>query len=91
MKFEVDLNAPKAATVMVLVLLGAGLGYCGAKATQETSIQATECIGLDVNTAAELTFIGGHCERLGLVSSIFVQQDINGNAYGVPICVQQTN
>ena len=44
----------------------------------------------DKNFLGNLAYAAGFCERMGLVTNVFVQQDKN-TAYGVPICVSPQN
>jgi hypothetical protein len=43
----------------------------------------------DRNFVGEMSYLSGICERQGLVSSVYVQTDLNtGQKFGVPICVE---
>jgi len=73
--------------VIVLLAIGFCAGYLVPKETG--TVNATLSLSQkDLNILGNLSYLSGHCERLGLASSVYVQQDQNGNAYGVPICVQ---
>jgi len=41
----------------------------------------------DFNKLVNLEYSGGFCERIGLISSVKVE-DFEGTPYGIPICVQ---
>ena len=73
--------------VVMLVVLAIGFfgGYLYPKQQISTEFNLSQ---KDLNILNNLTYVSGHCERMGLVSSVYVQQDLNGNKYGLPICIE---
>jgi hypothetical protein len=88
MEIKLNITAGQVITVLVIALLAGGIGYLLPK---ETSIenQYAGFSGKDLNILGNVAYLSGHCERLGLVSSVFVQ-DFNGTKYGVPVCLDKS-
>jgi hypothetical protein len=53
------------------------------------SNQNNGLIESDKNFLIELEYAGGFCERLGLHSTLIIQELETGEKYGVPICVTE--
>ena len=93
MRLELELNWRHLAIAVVLFSAGTGLGYTvnGQVHQKPTSSALSYPTELHLTEADQNLVIAagliGHCEKLGLVSSVFMQ-DFNGVQYGVPICVQ---
>ena len=71
--------------LIVVAVLFFGGGYM-ASVLSPVEIDTTNT--LDFNTALAIEYAGGHCERLGLISAVYPQQDEQGNIYGLPVCVE---
>jgi hypothetical protein len=91
MKVELNANFMGFFVVSLVAIACIGVGYAGAYEQAKTITTTQPQFALsetDLNKIAALSYIGGHCERLGLASSVIVQTDQNGNAWGVPVCVE---
>lgn len=71
--------------IIILLVIGFLLGYLYPR---EQVVNDFNLSGTDLNTLGKLSYLAGHCERMGLVSSVYVQEDQNGNRYGLPICIE---
>ena len=80
------------AMIMGLLLLIAFLMYGeSAKEVPSTNLQGylTE---KDMNFIKEASFVNNGCEKLGLITTVYVQQDYNtGKYFGLPVCVSRDN
>lgn len=80
--------------LIILVLIVGFISTIGVFFLSQQQPQSFECnvpetisiSGADYNKLVTLEYTGGFCERLGLESTVKVE-DYNGIPYGVPICV----
>ena len=94
MRIELNLTRTHLAIAIVFLCAGATVGYAAngqSKTTDESPIQPLcpaemKLAEEDFNALASISLIG-HCEKLGLAPSIFVQ-DFNGTPFGVLVCVE---
>ncbi len=93
-KVEMEITGKKIATTIVLLAIGLIVGYliAGATAAPASKDNAQKCLTIqDLNRQDLIGVItlSRFCEGLGLASSVLQQQDLNGNVYGLPVCVPQ--
>lgn len=75
---------------IIISLLFVGTGFFGGyffSHQYDPQINEYNLSERDMNAITKLSYLSGECERQGLVTSVYVQQDINGNMYGIPICI----
>jgi len=84
-KIKLEIDPIIIVAIIVLLVIGFLSGYFYPKTQVVTDFNLS---GQDLNTLGKLSYLAGHCERMGLVSSVYVQQDQNGNRYGLPICIE---
>ena len=92
MKIEFDLNWKGVVISFVIVVIAFGIGFLSGLRTVPETGPVTNCLTVsDLNRSDIATgiILSRFCEGMGLNSSIFWQQDQNGNVYGLPICVQR--
>lgn len=90
MEFKLNVTAGQVIATIGIALLCFGLGYF-THPTQETQdVVSCDYNGFtpkDLNYLFQASYLSGSCERLGLQTSIMVQ-DYNGTPYGIPVCVE---
>jgi len=82
-------------TIMLLLIgvgvaASAGYAYGSQQQSQPTQTQAVQA-GLteaDINAMLAIEYLSGTCERLGLISTVYWQQDDQNRQFGTPICIQ---
>ena len=84
-KIKLEIDPIIIVAIIVLLVIGFLLGYLYPRTQAVSEFNLSE---KDMNTLGGLSYLSGHCERMGLVSSVYVQQDQNGNKYGLPICLE---
>jgi len=94
MKVEMDINGKRIAkyTLMAVVLLAIGYGLGMSTGTGLYTMGG----GVDYLSTSDLNrsdiqasiLMSRFCEGLGLQSSVYWQQDAQGNVFGQPICLQ---
>ena len=93
MKVELNLEGKRIAGILVIAVIGIAIGYALATIAPQSSIGPA---GLGYLTTADLNredigasiVLSRFCEGMGLKSSVYWQQDQQGNVYGLPICLQ---
>jgi len=97
MKVEIELNSKQIARILAIVAIGLVIGFVlgmssGPSLTGYTSVVGTggylttaDLNREDIGTSIVLSRF---CEGMGLKSSVYWQQDEQGNVYGLPICLQ---
>lgn len=90
-KFNITLNQAFFAFLLSIIALTIGIVIAPyfniplqENQDQVTCLQTTDLNREDIGMAILLTRF---CEGQGLQSSIYWQQDLNGNVYGMPICL----
>jgi len=89
MKVELNITYGQVILALGVLCIGVLLGY-GLPRTSEVN-QCSDYNGFtqsDLNILGQASYITGHCERLGLISNVMIQ-DYNGIKYGVPVCVER--
>ena len=92
MKILFELNLSKkqiVAILLVLIAFSTGSYKAGEIVTENrlSMIESIQSPDADFNKMIIAGLATGFCEKLGLSSSVFWQQDSEGNTFGVPICV----
>lgn len=85
MQVNVNITWGQVMVAMALLVIGLLVGYGIPRMSEMPELQNLS--EKDLNTIAGINYYGGFCERLGLESNVYVQQDQNGKVYGLPICV----
>ena len=93
MRVEFDISRKKTISVVVLLLIGAIIGYSfGLTAASPACLPGqANCLTIadlnrqDLGNAITLTRF---CEGMGFASSVRWQQDEQGQVYGEPVCIQ---
>jgi hypothetical protein len=76
-----------AVAILAVVVFVAGF-YVG-QMNDKNNTTLSGLTGADKNYLSQLEFVGGFCERQGLISAIVPQQLLDGNVVGVPVCRQR--
>jgi len=97
MKVEMEISWIKAAKLAAVAVIGIIIGYALAVSTVTAPAAGTtvQMEGVDCITNADLNrqdiqasiLLSRFCEGQGLQSSVFWQQDDEGNVFGTPICL----
>jgi len=99
MKVETEITGAMATKILATVAVGFVIGFVAATMTMQPAAPAavaTDCLkSVDCLTTADLSkediaigsFQARFCEGLGMQSSVYWQQDPEGNTFGTPICL----
>jgi hypothetical protein len=90
MEFKLNITAGQVIATIAIALLCFGAGYLTNTPKTISEVSCSDYNGFsdkDLNYLGQASYLAGHCERIGLISSIFIQ-DFNGQKYGVPICIE---
>ena len=94
MKVELNLEGRKIAKLLAIAVIGIVIGYTLSMFTGSPTITGNAPMGYLTSADLNREDIGASivlsrfCEGLGLQSSVYWQQDPEGNVYGMPICLQ---
>ncbi len=94
MKVEIDMSRGKIAMVLIIGIIGLVIGY-GLGLATAPSVGLGTGGGIGYLSSADLNrediqasiLLSRFCEGLGLQSSVYWQQDAEGNVFGTPICL----
>jgi len=101
-KLEINLEGKQIARVLAIAAIGVILGYSLSFVTGTEStglvpmgtgnyITSSDLNREDLGLMSIITSQNSRfCEGMGLVSSVYWQQDDQGNTYGMPICLEKT-
>jgi len=98
MKVEMDISGKKIAKYVIVGIVLLAVGY-GLGMTTGTGFYTMSGGGVDYLSASDLNrsdiqasiLLSRFCEGLGLQSSVYWQQDPEGNVFGQPICLEPAN
>jgi len=85
---ELKLNITLGQTITVILLMF--IAFAGGYLLNQTTSEYTGFTDTDLNTLGNLAYQQGHCERLGLESTVLPQITDANEIYGIPICIEQT-
>ena len=94
---ELKLNITLGQTITVILLMfiafagGLFIEYSINQSNKTTvTNEYTGFTDTDLNTLGNLAYQQGHCERIGLESTVLPQITDANEIYGIPICIEQT-
>jgi len=96
-KVEINLEGKRIARILAIVVVGIAIGYTlsmVAPANAPANMAGNAPLGYLTTADLNREDIGASivlsrfCEGMGLRSSVYWQQDAQGNVYGLPICLQ---
>ena len=93
MKFEVNFSKLKPSKWVGVFIIGVLLGAVIATVSFELKheVPTTACLtttDLNRSDMSAVIVLSRFCEGMGLQSSVYWQRDMNGNVYGLPICLE---
>ncbi len=94
MKIEFDIKGKRSGRVLVIVVICLILGFAIGISTGPAVVGYTGLSGqlttadLNREDISASIILSRFCEGMGLRSSVYWQQDAQGNVYGMPICLQ---
>jgi len=92
MKIELNLTKKQTIAILFVLVISSLGGFKAGEIITENRLSAIEPIqssDVDFNRMIAAGLVTGFCERLGLQSSVFLQQDNEGTTFGVPICIER--
>ncbi|MDP2974116.1 MAG: hypothetical protein Q8N60_03635 [Candidatus Diapherotrites archaeon] len=94
MKVEINLEGKRIARVFAIALVGIAIGYtlsmvAPANIAGNAPMGYLTTADLNRDDIGASIVLSRFCEGMGLRSSVYWQQDAQGNEYGQPICLRQ--
>lgn len=85
MEFKINITYGLVVVCILLIIVGFYSGFSWPRELKENTCFSES----DLNVLLAASYFNSDCEKLGLTTSVYVQQDANGVSYGVPICLDK--
>ena len=88
MELKINITLGQTITVVLLMCVAFAGGFLINFSQEQVVNEYTGFTEKDLNILGQLTYMGGDCERLGLVTTVLPQMTDKNEVYGIPICIE---